>query len=173
MVQEIIHKLNGPDETYWCDTLHSDPGYVVLRFDVDEAAQIGPYVIPAGSLTIAHYRDETPWVLWEMYGPTINGSRARNLLGCCYHLCHPPSLQLTEGESDSRVEYTDLLLDLWFSPEGRLTPLDEDELDEAAQRGVVADDEMQQIGSALKTIAAHHSDIVASLWRPPLGVASL
>lgn len=172
MVQEIIHKLNGPDESYWCDTLHQGSGYVVLRFDVHESAHIGRTAIPAGSLTIAHYRDGTPYVLWEMYGPARRSSGARPLLGCCYHVCRPPCLSLDEPENQS-VEYTDLLLDLWFSPEGRLTPLDEDELEAATESGVVDTGELQEIGNVLKTIAARHWDIIASSWRPPLGVASL
>jgi hypothetical protein len=172
VVQEIIHKLNGPDESYWCDTLFQTSGYVVLRFDVQEPAQIGPNPIPAGSLTIAHYRDGTPYVLWEMYGPARGNRGARRLIGCCYHVCRPPAISLDEPENQS-VEYTDLLLDLWFSPEGHLTPLDEDELEDATERGVVDSGEFQQIGDTLKTIAARHWDIIASLWRPPLGVASL
>jgi hypothetical protein len=172
VVQEIIHKLNGPDESYWCDTLHRDSGYVVLRFDVQEPGRIGRTPIPAGSLTIAHYRDETPYVLWEMYGPVRRGSGTRPLLGCCYHVCRPPAISLDETETPT-VEYTDLLLDLWFSPEGRLTPLDQDELEEATHSGVVDTGEFEQIGNVLRTVAARHWDIIASLWRPPLGVASL
>ena len=155
MVHEIIHKLNGPDEAYLCRELHREPGYAVLAYDVPHDAHIGAVTIPAGSLTLAHYRADCGFVLWEMYGPE------RALIGYCYHLCTPPTI------GPDFVEYLDLLLDLWFAPDGTLTVLDEDELEEAVAAGKVGDDEQRLIAREREAIPLTHTHTLAALWRPP------
>lgn len=161
MIKEIIHFINKPDQHYWCQELHREPGYLVLRYDVKKDAHIGSVLIPAQSLTIAHYWQGFGRVLWELYGPD------RQLIGYCYHLCLPVEI------GDSHVEYQDLLLDLWFDPQGNLTVLDQDELDRASAEGKVSKDVRKAIECERDTIAASHTQIIADLWRPPGGVGAL
>ena len=35
--QEVVHKLNHPDEAYWCELLHREAGYVVLKYHVSSS----------------------------------------------------------------------------------------------------------------------------------------
>lgn len=154
MVQERKRHLQKPDEFYWCAEVHREPGYLVLRYDVTKDSHLGPTLIPAGSVTFAHYREGAPYVLWEMLGPD------RALIGYCYHLCRPPQI------GADFVEYVDLLLDLWFDTEGRLTVLDEDELEEAVAIGKVAAAEAAQVREQGTQVAAGHARILGSLWRP-------
>lgn len=151
---EQVRKLNKPDEFYWCDLLHREPGYLVLKYDVTRDRAVGPIAIPAGSLTLAHYRENTGYVLWEMLGPD------GKLIGHLYHLCLPPEI------GETHVEYLDLLLDLWFDPEGKLTVLDEDEFERAVEEGKVGRDAQRLVECERKSIPAAHPDILASLWRP-------
>ena len=154
------HK-NKPDEQYDCIAIHREPGYVVLRYDVDGNYHIGPFPIPRGSLTIAHYREDVPHVLWEMYGPQ------RELIGYCYHLSIPPVI------ADDTVDYLDLLLDLWFAPDGTLTVLDEDELEQADREGKINPREREIIAAERVHIIERHPEILRELWGPPGGVGNL
>jgi hypothetical protein len=155
MVQEIIRKVDKkPDEFYWCEELHREPGYLVLGYDVRRDRHLGPVPIPAGSRTIAHYWEDRGYVLWEMLSPE------RDLIGHCYHLCLPPVIRATT------VEYLDLLLDLWFDPQGNLTVLDEEELAAAEAAGQIGETERRFIACAREAIAEGHAAILAGLWRP-------
>ncbi len=160
-IQEQKRHVNKPDEFYWCELLHREHGYMVLRYDVTREGHIGPVTIPAGSLTIAHYRENVPWVLWEMYGPE------RALIGYCYHLCLPPEL------GKEHVEYLDLLLDLWFDPDGTLTVLDEDEFQRARSDRKISRYEEELVASQRAIIADRHPRILEDRWRPPDGIEAL
>ncbi|MDI9583850.1 MAG: DUF402 domain-containing protein [Acidobacteriota bacterium] len=153
-IQEQKRHVNKPDEYYFCDEVHREPGYLVLRYDVTRAGHIGPFEIPAGSVTIAHYRENTSYVLWEMWGPD------RELIGYCYHICLPPEI------GKDHVEYLDLLLDLWFGPDGKLTVLDEDEFLQAAIHGDISKEQAELVDCQRKAIEKDHAQIIAGLWRP-------
>ena len=156
--RETVRKVNKPDEFYWCDLLHREPGYVVLGYHVTRDRQVGPFAIPAGSMTVAHYRENTGHVLWEMVGP--DGT----LLGYLYHLCLPPEI------GENYVEYLDLLLDIWFDPEGEMTVLDEDELEQAVEQGKIGRDQRRFIECQRETVTEGHPRVLADLWRPPEGI---
>jgi hypothetical protein len=125
-ITEYKHNLSKPDEVFACNLIHRETGYVVLRYDVTEDQHIRDIPIPAGSHTIAHYRQNVGFVLWEMHGP--DGT----LLGRLFHLCEGP---IIAGHS---VHYTDLLLDLWFAPDGTVRELDRDEVEDALAAGQLA-----------------------------------
>lgn len=160
-IQEQKRHVNKPDQYYWCDLLHREKGYLVAKYDVTEVGHIGPVEIPVGSLTIAHYRENRGHVLWEMYDPK------RKLIGYCYHLCLPPKI------GADHVEYLDLLVDLWFDPEGTLTILDEDEYEQARKEGKISKVEEDLVNCEGKHIAVNHQEILGSLWRPPEGLKKL
>ena len=153
-IQEHKRHLNKPDEAYACDEIYREDGYLVLRYDVVRAGHIGPFAIPAGSVTIAHYRDHVGHVLWEMWGPQ------RELIGYCYHICEPPVI------GPDSVEYLDLLLDLWFDADGRLTVLDEDELAQAAAEGKVSSEQLAFVEGQGQAVEREHPRIICDLWRP-------
>lgn len=154
MVQERKRHITKPDEFYWCQELHREARYLVLRYEVTRAARLGSIDIPAGSHTLAHYWENRGYVLWEMYGPE------GILIGYCYHLCLPPQI------GPQSVEYLDLLLDLWFDPQGNLTVLDEDEYEEARQQGKISGDAARLVECERRRIPQDHAAILASLWRP-------
>ena len=160
-IEERKHHLNKPDETYLCDELHREPGTLVLKYDVTQDGHIGPFQIPAGSLTIAHYREEAAHVLWENYATD------RSLIGYCYHICEPPQI------GDDFVEYLDLMLDLWFDPDGNLTVLDESEFAEAQEQRLISAAEVRMAQQECEALPQRHADIIANLWRPEGGVASV
>ena len=153
-IREHKRHLNKPDEAYDCDGIHREDGYLVLRYDVTRDGHIGPFAIPAGSVTIAHYRANVGHVLWEMWDPQ------RELMGYCYHICEPPVI------GPDSVEYLDLLLDLWFDAEGKLTVLDEDELAQTAAEGKISREQLAFVEDQRQAVEQNHPGIIRDLWRP-------
>ena len=88
--------------------------------------------IPAGSTTVGEYVSRRAYVPWLFVGPD------GETLGCLVHVCE----RLTVGPD--RVEYTDLLLDVWAEPGASPRVLDEDELSEAKQHGLVSEEQAEQ-----------------------------
>jgi len=61
------------------------------------------------------------------------------LLGYLVHICRDVSI------SDGEVSYLDMLLDLWFFPDGRHVVLDMDEVEECLEKGILNEEDMQYI----------------------------
>ena len=62
-------------------------------------------------------------MFWGIYSPDAE------LLGYFVHICRDVAI------SDGEVDYLDLLLDIWFYPDGRHVILDEDEVAECLESG--------------------------------------
>ena len=77
------------------------------------------------------------------------------LLGRLFHLCEGP---IIAGDS---VHYTDLLLDLWFAPDGLVRELDRDEVDEALAKGWLSDDRLAALERTAARLRADHDAIIA------------
>ena len=128
---EIKKHKNKPDQQFTCELRGRGPGWVVLHYHARASGQIADIRIPAGSTTIAFYREHCHHVLWRMY------DARRHLLGSLFHICQ--RVEITPHS----VTYEDLLLDVWLTPTGRLRVLDRDEFDDcwrcgrlsAAERG--------------------------------------
>ena len=149
MITEYKHNLNKADEIFTCALVHHEAGYVVLRYDVTEDQHIRDIPIPAGSHTIAYYRQSEGFVLWEMYGP--HGA----LLGRLFHLCEGPVIA---GDS---VHYTDLLLDLWFAPDGTVRELDRDEVEEALVSGQLSAERLAALERTATRIRTEYGTTIA------------
>ncbi len=124
-VTEIKHNLGKPDQSFPCDLLHHGGNRMVISYRSDRPYRHGDIRIPSGTLTLAYYEEGLPYVLWKMIGPD------GNLSGHYVHLCD----QVRIGPD--RVEYDDQLLDLWFFPDGESRILDEDELRQACDAGLI------------------------------------
>lgn len=123
---EIKHHLDKPTEVYACELVQREAGHVVLRYVADRGFTLAGSTIPRGAVTIAHYWPDRGYVYWEM--SAADGTR----VGRLWHLCRDVRI------TDDRVEYLDLLLDVWAPAEGPARLLDEDQLDEAVARGAIA-----------------------------------
>ena len=113
---EIRHRIAKPDQVFPCQVFLRREGYLVLRYVNEEASEVAGTVIPAGSITLAHYVRAAASVWWEMYYP--DGAHLADLI----HFTSPVQIRAAE------VEYTDLLLDIWQPAGGMPRILDEDEL---------------------------------------------
>ena len=123
--KEIKRHLNKPTELYDCDLLRSEAGHVVLKYVSDRqfaSTRLG-ITFPPGCITIAFYWKTHPYVFWGIFSPE------KELLGYLVHICTDVSI------SEDSVSYLDLLLDIWFYPDGRYIVLDADEVEECLQSG--------------------------------------
>jgi hypothetical protein len=139
-ILEIKRHLNKPDEHYFCALLQSGQDDMVLRYVSKNPARLGDVVFESGSITYAYYKTGAGFVPWKMYDPD------GNLRGYLFHICRDLRV------SRDRVEYLDLLLDIWISPEGCITVLDRDELEACAAKGLVDEEDLAWIARQEKEI---------------------
>lgn len=160
-VEERKHNFLKSDEAYWCEELHRAQDYLVLLYKIDRNWTVAESQILAGSITLAHYFSNQAFVLWAMYDPS------RNLIGHYFHLCMPPVISV------KTVEYTDLLLDLWFDSKGQFIILDADELQQAIDAGHITPAQVQMIEETRDYIINQYSEIISGLWMPDSGLENL
>lgn len=138
-ITEIKHNPNKPDQTFECSLVRHDGHRLVISYVSHRSYEICGVTAPAGTLTLAWYQEGLPYIVWKMIRPDDR------LIGHYIHLCDEVRI------TPERVEYRDLILDVWFFPDGSYRLLDEDELDEA-----VAADRLDAAtaGAARRTAAA-------------------
>ncbi len=137
MIENKRH-INKPTERYECDLISMDSGRAVLRYVSDrtfESKRLG-ITFPPGCITLALYEEGKSRVFWGIYSPDAE------LLGYFVHICRDVAI------SDDEVDYLDLLLDIWFYPDGRHIILDEDEVAECREDGRLTDEDLIYIQSA-------------------------
>jgi len=152
-VTEIKHHLNKPTERYECELLARGDGWAVLRYVTDRDYDLGPVRIESGTVTLAHYWTDRDYVLWELQTP------AGEPIGWLCHICRPPAI------SADRVEYTDLILDLWFWPDGTHVVLDEDELEACVAGGRMSPEEAAAVRRTAEEVAGGFERIAAEVAR--------
>ncbi|MBI5115435.1 DUF402 domain-containing protein [Candidatus Poribacteria bacterium] len=137
-VTEEKRHLNKPTEYYECELLDSQPGHAVLRYVSDRtfaSTRLG-VTFPPGCVTIALYWEERPYVFWGVFSP------AGGILGYLVHICEKVNI------GKESVSYLDMLLDLWFYPDGRHVILDADEVEECLASGLLTTDDKAYIEKA-------------------------
>jgi hypothetical protein len=135
---EVKRHLNKPDERYQCELIRKEPDAVVLRYISDRSFQSSELGIsfPPGCITIAFYWQSRPYVFWGIYSPQ------KQLLGYLAHICKEMRID------ENSVSYLDMLLDIWFFPDGRRVILDEDEVAECVEAGVLSQEDTAYIDVA-------------------------
>jgi hypothetical protein len=147
-ILEIKRHLNKPDESYLCDLFTRGRDFVVLKYVNERSGKIGEVTIEAGSITHAYYKTGEGYVVWKLSGPE------GTLTGHLFHICR--ELKVDERQ----VEYLDMLLDLWIDPHGRLTVLDQDEVDACAENGVLGERDLAWIADQKRGIIENMARII-------------
>jgi protein associated with RNAse G/E len=156
-ILEIKRHLNKPDETYPCDLIERGNNYVLLRYVSDRPGWVGEVTFEVGSITYAYYKTGEGYVLWKMFGP--DGS----LKGHLFHICR--DLKVAE----ERVEYLDLLLDVWIGADGKPIILDRDEVRNCANQGLIGETELSRIDRYEKEIIQNWRQIISRIHLTPFG----
>jgi hypothetical protein len=147
--REVKRHLDKPDAVFVCEPLVRMPGCVILKYVNTRPGRVGDITFGTGSVTYGYYRQGAGYVLWKTYDPV------GRLLGHLFHICK----NLEVG--DQCVDYVDLMLDLWFDSEGRLTVLDRDELETFERRGELSRQDVEWIASQERAIVARVDEILA------------
>jgi len=154
-IEEIkVHK-NKETQRFRCSVLHREAGYLVLSYRAEQPGRIKDIVIPGGSTTIAHHWAGRGYVLWQMCGPDSS------LIGTLFHICRDVCI------TETSVQYLDLIVDIWIPAYGEPRVLDEDELEECRQQGLVSNEERQWIYEQKSLILATHGVIISQSWPLP------
>jgi hypothetical protein len=152
-ILELKRHLNKPDESYWCDLLQRGQDWIVIKYISDRPGRVGGVAFDAGSTTFAYYRTGMGYVVWKMLNPQ------QGLVGHLFHICRDLQVQ------SDRVEYLDLLLDIWVDPVGRMTILDRDELHAGVSNGVVSQQDLDWIARHQQEITENWRQIIADFDR--------
>ena len=145
--KEIKHHLNKPTEHYDCELLKREAGHAVLRYVSDRqyaGTRLG-ITFPPGCITLAYYWETRPYVFWGIFSP------AKELLGYLIHICR--DVVVSEGS----VSYLDMLLDIWFYPDGNHLVLDTDEVEACFRSGRLTADDKDFIEEARETAVKNFS----------------
>ncbi len=125
-ITEVKRHLDGRVERFECLLVSRRPHVIVLRFDHRRARRAGGRLIPAGSRSYGFVWRRRAYVLYRMV------DAEGRLIAHRFDVVEDVRL----GEQE--VSYTDLLLDIWVDPRGRVRVEDEDELADCARRGLLS-----------------------------------
>jgi hypothetical protein len=149
---EIKHTLDGREQSFETALIAATPRLAIVRFDFTGStyANAGGFSIPPGSYTTGFF--------WR--------DRTYNL----YHICHADGspiadrFDVIEGVRirPDRVQFTDLLLDLWVSPLGESRFEDEDEVQDYRERGLLTDRQFATIERTGRYLNRNHLRIVVA-----------
>ena len=150
-IEEIKRHKNKPDQRFLCDLALRAQDHIVLLYHASSAGRIADIDVAPGSTTIAHYWQNGGYVLWRMFAAD------RTLVGTLFHICSNTAIK------KQTVSYDDLIVDIWITPQGIARVLDEDELADAINAGLVTDDELKWIEQQKNIILTDYSDIISRL----------
>ena len=148
-ILEIKRHLNKPDESYRCDLLERDRDWIIVKYVSERPGRVGSVTFDAGSTTFAHYRTGSGYVIWKMLTPD------NRLEGYLFHICQ----DLQVGKD--RVDYLDLLLDVWIDAAGLITILDRDEVEDCADKGLIGEKELSWIERQEREIIENWKHIIS------------
>jgi protein associated with RNAse G/E len=146
-ITEIKRNIGKPDQTFICHLVHHGKDRIVLSYVSDRPYRMADMEIPTGTRTLAYYQEGFPYIIWEMTAPD------GRLLGYYVHLC-----ENVRVDAD-RVTYRDMLLDVWFDPDGAWRLLDADELDAAFQAGHIDRQTVRRVRLQAEQLPERYSEI--------------
>ena len=150
--REIRLHSEKPPQEFLCDLLHQEEKYAVLRYRSPEPYAFGPVVIEKGTFTIAHYWEDRNYILWIFKKPDAS------LIGYLFHIARDVEIGV------DYVRYVDLELDIWFSPDGNPTVLDEDEVKDYYNRGIFDDRILSWVEEQKMEILKNFRTILGDVW---------
>ena len=148
-ILELKRHLNKPDETYRCDLLRRGSDYIIVKYVSDRSGRVGSVTFNAGSTTYAYYKIGIGYVIWKMFNSDTR------LEGYLFHICQDIHIE------EDKVQYLDLLLDVWIDAAGQITILDRDEVEECALKGVIGENEFMWIAKQEQEIVKNWKQIIS------------
>ena len=150
--REIRLHSDKPPQDFLCELMHQEKMHVVLRYHSTEPYAFGTVIIDRGTVTIAHYWEDRNYILWIFKKPDAS------LIGYLFHIARDVEI------GADYVRYMDLELDIWFSPDGTPTVLDEDEVKEYLDTGVFDDRTLALIREQHMELMKNFCSIIRDVW---------
>ena len=148
-VLEVKRFPRGGQETFPCRALHMSPRLAILLFPHPGERRAGGFLFPAGSRTYGFFWSRRHYLLYVLHGPD------GGLIAHRFDVVDEVRLQ------PGRVEYLDLVLDVWADPSGRAWTEDEDEVIELASQGLLSPPRLALIERTKRLLLARHRRIAA------------
>ncbi len=145
-ITEVKRHLDGRVERFDCLLVTRRPQLIVVRFDHRRTRRAGGLLIPAGSRSYGFFWRRRGYVLYRIVGP--DGS----LIAHRFDVVEDVRL----GDA---VSYTDLLLDVWIDPEGRVWVEDEEEVAEHGRHGLLSPAQRARIERTQALLLRRHGSI--------------
>ena len=143
-ITEVKRHVDGRTERFRCELLLRRRHVAVLRFDHERERSAGGFLFPSGSRSFGFFWPRRNYLLYRMTG--ADGQ----LIAHRYDIVEDVRL----GEQE--LSYTDLLLDAWVDPSGRLRFEDEEELADQRRRGVISSLQLTRIDRARDVLVRRH-----------------
>jgi hypothetical protein len=152
-ITEVKRHLDGRVQSFECELLLARPGLRVVRFEHPAETAVGGFRFPRGSRTYGFFWRRRHYTLYRIVGPD------GRLIAHRFDVVDQVRLRR------STVEYLDLALDVWLSPEGWLRVEDEDEVALHAERGILSTEQVSLIQRTRLLLEGRHESIVAEAAR--------
>lgn len=154
-VTEVKRFLDGHTESFQCEALAVGAGAAVVRFRHRQGRTAGGFHLPAGSVTYGFFWRGRHYTLYRFVGPD------GRLIAHRFDVVDEVRI------SRRRIEYLDLLLDLWVDPEGHARLEDEDDVTEYAARGLLSPERLALIERTRRHLLARCRRIIEAAATPP------
>ena len=146
---EVKHHFDGRTEEWPCEALEVTDDLAAVRFRLPDPVSD----VPAGTLTLAFFWRDRTYNLYRFLSADGEpfGYRFDVVTDVVIH--------------PDRVEYLDLLLDVRVLPDGTVRVEDEDEVEEAARRGLLSPAQHSLIERTRDHVLDQHARIQAEALR--------
>lgn len=143
-IREIKHHLNGSQQVFFCDLLYRGEGAMIVRFQTTE----DPYAAVART-TEGYFWEGRNYLIYKMF------NQFGDLVGHRADVCRDVRF------GPDSVDWTDLLLDFFITPQGELRVLDQDEVKEAVARGALSPEDMAILARIRELFEGQHEALIA------------
>ncbi len=141
-IREIKRKPTGAEQTFTCDLLYrDDEAMVILYRSSGNFAGIATH-------SEGYYWQGRNYLIYKMF-------RGERLVGHRFDVCRDVRF------GPDSVEFLDLYLDFFLTPDGQLQVHDEDEVEEAIEQGVLNTADQAIINHTRALVSTHYEQIIA------------
>lgn len=143
-------KPDGSIREYVCELVRLEPSLAVVRFRMERGGEIfgTPITVPPGSISYGWFWRRRPYNLYRMH------TRQGDLIAHRFDVVADVSL------SPELIEYRDLVVDWWITPDDTIIEEDRDELAELEQAGKLRPADLETIAEATRQVYSRYRHII-------------
>ena len=141
-IREIKKKPDGREQTFVCDLIYRDGDALIIRYE--SKGNLRAFA----SMSEGYYWAGRNYLIYRMFREGV-------LVGHRFDVCKDVTL------GPDSVEWTDLYLDFFLTPQGEWQVHDEDEVAEAIESGLLTDEDQAIIVRTRALLEAEHQRVVA------------